>query len=101
MEGNLTYRNSYGFDEMLLNRLKAISCDSKIFLKEVKKIMREKSSSKLWYSFTDKKVWVNGKYENTNFSCCPSSHAAKNYFCLVIEEAGGITTVKDGYLVSV
>lgn len=97
MTGNLAYRNSYGFDEGILKELLNINCESKYFLSTVKTVLRKKSSSKL-YVQKDKKVWHNGKYETYDFCCIPENHSSRNWFCLVLREENGMTSVVKGYL---
>lgn len=95
-------RNSHEFDLALLERIKQLKNIPAVkFDTIIRKIMREKSSCKLWFTNNPSKEWDGKRYRDCNYRCCPSSHKAGNYFCLILERTEKGITVKDGFLTAV
>ena len=51
----------------------------------VRQIMKKKSSCKLWFDNKTVKEWNGKDYQEVNYRCCPSSHKARYFFCLVLD----------------
>lgn len=94
-------RNSQEFDKMLLEQMKALkNVPVKKFETEIRKILKQKSSCKMWWDNKETKEWDANKreYRFTNFRCCPTSRKAGNYFCLVLDRKEIGIDVVDGFL---
>jgi hypothetical protein len=94
-------RNSTQFDKMLLEELKQLkNIPPNKFMSEVRKIMRKKSSAKLWFDNKSVEEWnpFEQKREKCNFRCCPSSRNAGFYFCLQLNRTDEKIDVIDGFL---
>jgi hypothetical protein len=94
-------RNSTQFDKMLLEELKKLkNIPVNKFMSEVRKIMRKKSSAKLWFDNKSVEEWnpFEQKKEKCNFRCCPSSRSAGFYFCLQLNRTDEKIDVIDGFL---
>lgn len=95
-------KNSREFDLELLEEIKMLSnIPANKFDSIMRKIMRKKSSCKLWFTNTPSKEWDGKSYRECNYKCCPASHKAKNYFCLMLKRTENGITVLDGFLVAV
>lgn len=103
----------YITDQEILNQLKNIHCKEGKLLAEVRKIMKQKTSAKLWYEWNDYKKpnmnyyisknnpnYAEEEFEQVkyNFSCCPILNSARHYFRLDIHVSEGYITVIDGWL---
>lgn len=95
-------KNSREFDLALLQELKTLK-DIPInkFDTLMKKIMKKKSSCKLWWDNKPVKEWDGKEYRDTNYRCCPSSHKARYYFCLMLDRKETGISVLDGFLSAV
>ena len=92
-------KNSREFDLSLLEELKTLSnIPVNKFDTVVKKIMKKKSSCKLWYDNKTVSEWDGKEYQEVNYRCCPSSHKAKYFFCLMLDRNENGITVLDGFL---
>lgn len=97
-----TDRNSHEFDLVLLEEIKHLkNIPVKEFDKTMRKIMHKKSSCNLWFTNNPSKEWDGQQYRNCNYRCCPSSHKARSYFCLMLDKAEDGITVIDGFLTAV
>ena len=95
-------KNSKEFDLIILEELKALTnIPVNKFNTSVRKIMRKKSSCKLWFNNKPIKEWDGKQYRETNYRCCPTSRKANYYFCLVLDRKDTGITVIDGFLSSV
>lgn len=96
-------KNSHEFDLKILNQLKTVKCKPKDFEKQIRNIMKQKSSLKLWWDNKDTKIWSydNKEYYDVNYRCCPQSKKARNLFCLVLNRNENEICVENGYLESV
>jgi hypothetical protein len=97
-------KNSKEFDLKLLQQikeLKNIPVDKFDLL--MKKLMKRKSSCQLWWDNKEVSEWdyESKSYKKCNYRCCPSSHKARNYFCLILDREGSEITVVDGFLTSI
>lgn len=92
-------KNSREFDLSLLEEIKKLS-DIPVnkFDSLMKKIMRKKSSCKLWWDNKEVFEWDGKENRKVNYRCCPSSHKARHYFCLVLDRKETGITVLDGFL---
>ncbi len=94
-------KSDTAFDLQLLAELKALSgTPVDTFDTEVARIMKKKSSRKLWngnFAPSYEKD-LDGNMRKYNFKCCPESVSAKNLFCLLIERKDGKVFVTDGFL---
>ena len=92
-------KNSKEFDLALLEEIKQLS-DIPVNKFDVlmKKIMRKKSSCKLWWDNKTVQEWTGTEYRTCNYRCCPSSHKANYFFCLVLDRKETGITVLDGFL---
>lgn len=92
-------KNSKEFDLTLLEEIKQLS-DIHVnkFDTLMKKIMRKKSSCKLWWDNKTVQEWTGTEYRTCNYRCCPSSHRANYFFCLVLDRNETGITVVDGFL---
>ena len=88
-------------DTELLQELIGMKVDIKKFESELKKKFRKVSSCKLWFTNIPSKEWTGKEYKDCNFRCCPSSHKARNYFCLNLENEDNNIIIKNGFLTSV
>ena len=69
------------------------------FEKEICKIMKKRSTSRLWCSnIPDSIRDINGELHTVNYRCIPESPKCENMFCLVLEHENGMVVVKEGYL---
>ena len=95
-------KNSKEFDLALLEEIKQLS-DIPVnkFDALIKKIMRKKSSCKLWWDNKPVDLWDGKEYHRVNYRCCPSSHKARYIFGLVLDRGEDIVIVKDGFLEAV
>ena len=96
-------RNSYEFDLALLDELKHLhTIPVRKFETTIRKIMRNKSTCKLWYTNNPSKEWdyMTKTYRECNYRCIPVSRKARHYFCLVLDRSEEGITVKDGFLTS-
>lgn len=92
-------KNSKDFDLVLLEELKSLSnIPLNEFDTTVKKIMRKKSSCKLWWDNKTVNEWNGKEYQEVNYRCCPSSHKANYFFCLILDRNKNGITVLDGFL---
>lgn len=93
-------KNSKEFDLSLLEELKQlkdIPVNKFDFL--VRKIMRKKSSCKLWFdNKTVTERWDGKEMRETNYRCCPTSRKAYSCFCLMLDRRAEGITVLDGFL---
>lgn len=96
-------KNTEEFDIFILEQLKKIAVHPAKFESAVRKIMRQKSSCKLWWDNKPTKMWnyETKSYQEVNYRCCPSSHKANNYFCLVLKRTENLITVEHGFLSAV
>ena len=96
-------KSSREFDLALLEEIKSLrNIPAKNFDLAIRKIMRKKSTCKLWFTNNVSREWDGKNYRNCNYRCCPSSHNARHYFCLMLDRTdSGLITVKDGFLVAV
>lgn len=95
-------KNSNKFDMSLLEELKTLSdVPVKEFDKTIRKIMRKKSTCKLWWDNKLTNEWDGKMYRETNYRCCPSSRKARSIFCLVLDRKESGITVIDGFLSAV
>lgn len=95
-------KNSREFDLGLLEELKALkNIQVNKFNTVVRKIMKKKSSCKLWFDDNTVNEWDGREYRKANYVCCPSSHRARHYFCLVLDKNDNEITVMDGFLSAV
>ena len=92
-------KNSREFDLALLEEIKQFS-DIPVnkFDTLMKKIMRKKSSCKLWWDNKTVQEWTGAEHRTCNYRCCPSSHKARHFFCLVLDRKETGITVLDGFL---
>lgn len=91
-------KNSNDFDKELLKSMIGLVIPVNKFETEMQKIMRRKSSCKLWWDNKPTKIWDGKEYHDVNYRCCPSSHRARSFFCLVLDMEDGFVTVKNGFL---
>ena len=92
-------KNSREFDLALLEEIKQLSdIPTQKFDALMKKIMRKKSSCKLWWDNKTVQEWTGTEYRTCNYRCCPSSHKANYFFCLVLDRKETGITVLDGFL---
>ena len=92
-------KNSRAFDLVLLEELKLLKdIPANKFEKTVRRIMRQKTSIKLWSSDRTSEEWDGEKYQEINFMCCPMSHKANYFFCLKLDKNDTTITVLDGFL---
>ena len=96
-------KNSFEFDSKLLKSLFGKTFKTKKFDTEMRKIFKQKSSLKLWFERKTQTRWntEQGKYSKCDYVCCPSSRKTMFYFCLILEEDGENTTIKNGFLSAV
>lgn len=95
-------KNSTEFDLALLEEIKGIvNIPVDKFDSAIRKIMRKKSSCKLWFTNNPSREWDGKSYRDCNYRCCPSSHNARNFFCLVLDRKETGITVIDGFLTAV
>ena len=97
-------RNSQEFDRILLEQMKALkNVPVKKFETEIRKILRQKSTCKMWWTNMESREWdaQKGEYRFTNFRCCPTARNAGNYFCLVLDRKETGIDVADGFLTAV
>jgi len=95
-------KNSKEFDLELLKELKLLTnIPVNKFDKMVRRIMRKKSSCKLWSDSETVNVWNGKEYQKANYRCCPSSHKARYFFCLMLDMKEDKITVIDGCLSAV
>lgn len=97
-------RNSVEFDKQLLENLKQLKdIPTNKFMASVRKIMRQKSSCKLWFTNNQSKEWDADErvYKDCNFRCVPTTRKAKSYFCLWLDRTEKTITVTDGFLTSI
>lgn len=97
-------KNSKEFDLALLEEIKALSnIPTAKFDTIIRKIMKKKSSCKLWFTNTPSTEWDYDRksYRECNYRCCPSSHKAGSYFCLILDRKESGITVLDGFLSSI
>lgn len=92
-------KNSREFDLRLLEEIKKLSnIPVNKFDSVMKKIMKRKSSCKLWWDNKEVKEWDGKQDRICNFRCCPESHKARYFFCLVLDRKESGITVVDGFL---
>lgn len=92
-------KNSKEFDLALLEEIKQLSnIPVKRFDSLMKKIMKRKSSCELWWSNKEVSEWDGKQKRDCNYRCCPSSHKARHFFCLVLDRKEDGITVVDGFL---
>lgn len=92
-------KNSREFDLALLDEMKSLrNIPVRKFDSMIRKIMRKKSSCKLWFTNNPSREWNGREYRDCNYRCCPSSHNAKHYFCLMLHRTENEITVTDGFL---
>lgn len=92
-------KNSREYDIALLEEIKKLSnIPVKKFDTIIRQIMRKKSSYKLWFTNNPSREWDGKTYRDCNYRCCPSSHKARYYFCLVLERNKTGINVIDGFL---
>ena len=92
-------KNSIEFDLTLLEEIKKLSnVPTKKFDTIMRKIMKKKSSCKLWFTNKPSKEWDGKTYRDCNYRCCPVSRKAGYYFCLFLERNKTGITVIDGFL---
>ena len=92
-------KNSREFDLVLLEELKTlVNIPTEKFDTVVKKIMKKKSSCKLWWDNKTVNEWNGKEYQEVNYRCCPSSHKANYFFCLILDRNENGITVLDGFL---
>lgn len=92
-------KNSREFDLSLLEELKTLSnIPLNKFDAVVKKIMKKKSSCKLWRDNKTVNEWNGKEYQEVNYRCCPSSRKARYFFCLMLDISNDRVTVIDGFL---
>lgn len=95
-------KNSREFDLLLLEEIKKLShIPVNKFDALMKKIMRRKSSCQLWWSNKEVSEWDGKQNRICNYRCCPSSHKARHFFCLVLDRRENGITVTDGFLKAV
>jgi hypothetical protein len=97
-------KNSKEFDLKLLQqmkKLKNIPADKFDLL--MKKLMKQKSSCKLWLDNKESSKWdyKTKSYRKCNYRCCPTSRKARHYFCLILDRKDSGITVVDGFLTSI
>lgn len=69
------------------------------FEDEITKIMKKRSSAKLWWSnIPDTIRDEKGDFHKVNYRCIPESSQCKNMFCLVLSHTNGMVHIKEGYL---
>ena len=69
------------------------------FETEIGKIMKKRSSAKLWYSnMPDTVKDENGIFHEVNYRCIPESSSCQNMFCFVLEHMDGMVLLNEGYL---
>lgn len=93
-------KNSKEFDLSLLEELKQLKgIPVNKFDSLVRKIMRKKSSCKLWIdNKTVTERWDGKEDRRTNYRCCPTSRKAYSCFCLMLDRRTEGITVTDGFL---
>lgn len=91
-------KNTKKFDEELLKSMIGLRIPTNKFKTEMRKIMRKKSSCKLWWSNKPTKIWDGKECHEVNYRCCPSSHKARSYFCLVLDRTEDFITIQNGFL---
>ena len=65
-------KNSREFDLVLLEELKTlVNIPTEKFDTVVKKIMKKKSSCKLWWDNKTVNEWNGKEYQEVNYRCCP------------------------------
>lgn len=95
-------KNSHEYDLALLEEIKALkNIPIKNFDSTMRKIMRKKSSCKLWFTNNPSREWDGKQYRDCNYRCCPSSHKARHYFCLMLDRTENSITVQDGFLTAI
>lgn len=95
-------KNSREFDLTLLEEIKKLSnIPVNKFDLVMKKIMKRKSSCKLWWDNKEVKEWDGKQDRICNYRCCPESHKARYFFCLVLDRKESGITVTDGFLKAV
>lgn len=95
-------KNSTEFDLNLLEEIKKLSnIPVSKFDTVIRKIMKQKSSCKLWIAHKETTRWNGKEWRECNYQCAPSSHKARNYFCLVLDRHKNNITVVDGFLSAV
>lgn len=69
------------------------------FETELGKIMKKKSSAKLWWSnMPDTVKDKNGISHEVNYRCVLESSSCQNMFCFVLEHMDRMVLIKEGYL---
>lgn len=92
-------KNSKEFDLALLEEIKQLSnIPVKKFDSLMKKNMKRRSSCELWWSNKEVSEWDGKQNRDCNYRCCPSSHKARHFFCLVLDRKEEGITVTDGFL---
>lgn len=91
-------KNSKEYDLSLLNEMIGMEIPINKFETEMKRIMRKKSSCKLWWDNKLVKIWDGTNYHEVNYRCCPSSHRARHIFGLVLEYGNESIKIKEGFL---
>ncbi len=95
-------KNSREFDLELLKEIKSLSnIPVNKFDSIMRKIMRKKTTCKLWFTNIPSNEWDGKSYRYCNYRCCPSSHKARHFFCLVLNRDRDFITVTDGFLTAV
>lgn len=95
-------KNSREFDLALLEEIKNLTnIPAGKFDSVIRKIMRKKSSCKLWFTNNHSREWDGKSYRDCDYRCCPSSRKARYYFCLMLDRTNNGVTVKDGFLTAV
>lgn len=94
-------KNNLEFDRKILSELVGMEIPTKKFESVMRKIMRQKSSCSLWWSNHPMRIWDGKEYHDVDYRCCPSSHKARNLFCLVLERTEETIKIMEGYLEAV
>lgn len=67
------------------------------FEEELGKIMKKKSSAKLFISnMPDTIKGLDGSYHSVNFKCIPQSRSCKYMFCLMLKHEDGMVLIQKG-----
>ena len=86
-------------DSEVLKMLVGKRFPSEIFEIELGKIMKKRSSAKLFISnMPDTIKGLDGNYHSVNFKCIPQSQSCKCMFCFTLKHEDGMVLIQERYL---
>ena len=86
-------------DNEILKELVGQKFQVKNFETEIGKIMKKRSSAKLWWpNMPDTVRDESGISHKVNYRCIPESSSCRKMFCFVLEHMDGIVLIKERYL---